>query len=51
MIATLFTWEPVVELVAQDHLESQQQYSADYQFVNIKTISASHKAMFMVMVS
>ena len=49
--ATLFTWEPVVERsVARDYLESQPRYSADYQFVKIKAISASHEAMCMVMV-
>ena len=52
MPATLFTWEPVVECsVAQDYLESQPHYSADYQLVNTEAISASHKAMHIVMVS
>ena len=52
MPTTLFTWEPVVECsVAQDYLESQLRYSADYQFVNTKAISASHEVMCVVMVS
>ena len=52
MPTILFTWEPVVECsVAQDDLESQPCYSADYQLVNTKTISASHEAMHVVMVS
>ena len=29
---------------ARDYLESQPCYSADYQLVNIETISASHEA-------
>ena len=45
MPTTLFTWELIVECsVAPDYLESQPRYSADYQLVNIKAISASHKA-------
>ena len=52
MPTTLFTWELVVECsVAQDYLESQLRYSADYELVNTEAISASHKAMRMVMVS
>ena len=37
--------------VAQDYLESQLHYSADYQLINTEAISASHEAMYMVMVS
>ena len=45
MPTTLFLWEPIVECsVARDYLESQPHYSADYQLINIKAISASHKA-------
>ena len=45
MPTTLFSWEPIVECsVARDYLESQPCYSADYQLINIKAISASHKA-------
>ena len=45
MPTTLFTWEPVVECsVAQD-------YCVDYQLFNTEAISASHKAMRVVMVS
>ena len=45
MPTTLFTWEPIVECsVARDYLGSQPHYSADYQLINIETISASHKA-------
>ena len=52
MPTTLFTWEPVVECsVAQDCLESQLCYSADYQSINTEAISASHEVMHMVMVS
>ena len=52
MPTTLFTWEPIVEYsVAQDYLDSQRHYRADYQLVNTETISASHEAMRMVMVS
>ena len=52
MPTTLFTSEPVVECsVAQDYLESQLCYSADYQLVNTEAISASHKATCVVMVS
>ena len=52
MPTTLFTWEPVVEgSVAHGYLESQQHYSAYYQFVNTEVILASHEAMRMVMIS
>ena len=52
MPTTLFTWEAVVECsVAQDYLESQPHYSADYWLVNTETISASQKAMHVVIVS
>ena len=52
MPTTLFTWESVVECsLAQDYLKSQPCYSADYQLVNTETISASHEAMRLVMVS
>ena len=53
MPTTLFTWErPVVECsVAQDYLESQPRYSADYQLVNTEAISASHEATRVVMAS
>ena len=52
MPTTLFTSEPVLECsVAQGYLESRPQDSADYQLVNTEAISASHKAMLMVMVS
>ena len=45
MPTTLFTWALVVEgSVAQDYMESQPHYSADYQLINIEAISASHKA-------
>ena len=45
MPITLFTWELIVECsVVWDYLESQPRYSADYQLVAIKAISASHKA-------
>ena len=45
MPTTLFSWEPIVESsVAQDYLESQLHYSADYQLINIEAISASHEA-------
>ena len=37
--------------VAQDYLESQPHYSADYQLVITEAISASHEAMRVVMVS
>ena len=48
----MFTWEPVLECsVAQDYLESQLCYSADYELVNTEAISASHKAMCVVMVT
>ena len=51
MPTTLFT-EPVVECsVAQDYLESLLCYSTDYQLVNTEAISASHEAMYVVMVS
>ena len=54
MPTTLFTQEPVNwfwnVFVTQDYLKSQPRYSADYQLVNIKAISATHKAMHMVMV-
>ena len=51
MPTTLFTLEPVVECsVAQDHLESQPHYSADYKLIITEAISASHKAMHLVMV-
>ena len=49
---TLFTWEPVVECsVAWDYLENQPQYSAHYQLINMEAISATHKAIHVVMVS
>ena len=52
MPTTLFTWEPVAECsVAPDYLESQPRYIADYQLVSTEAISASHKAMRVVMVS
>ena len=52
MPTTLLTWEPVVEcFVAQDYLESQLRYSADYQLVNTEAILTSHETMCMVMVS
>ena len=52
MPTTLFTWEPVVECsVAQDYLESQPHYSADYQLVITEAISASYEAMRVVMES
>ena len=52
MPTTLYTWEPVVECsVAQDYLESQLCYSADYQLVNTEAISASHETMRVVMIS
>ena len=45
MPTALFTWERIVECsVAPHYLESQLRYSADYQLVNIKAISASHEA-------
>ena len=45
MPTTLFLWEPIVEWsVARDYLESQPHYNADYQLINIKTISANHEA-------
>ena len=45
MPTTLFTWELIVKCsVVWDYLESQPRYSADYQLVNIKAISASHEA-------
>ena len=52
MPTILFTWESAVECsVAQDYLESQPCYSADYQLVNTEAISASHKPMHVVMVN
>ena len=33
------------------YLESHPHYSADYQLINNEAISASHKAMHMIMVS
>ena len=53
MPTTLFTWELVVEysMVVWDYLESQLRYNADYQLINIEAISASHKAMCVVMVA
>ena len=46
------TAQPVVECsVARDYLENQPHYSADYQLINIEAISASHKAMRILMVS
>ena len=53
MPITLFTWELVVKcsMVVWDYLESQLCYSADYQLVNIEAVSASHKAMCVVMVA
>ena len=48
---TWFSWEPVVEcFVEWEYLESQLRYSADYQIINTEAISASHEAMYMVMV-
>ena len=45
MPTTSFTWEPIVECsVLRDYFESQPHYSADYQLVNIKAISAIHEA-------
>ena len=45
MPTILFSWEPIVEgSETQYYLESHPRYSADYQLVNIKAISASHEA-------
>ena len=45
MPTILFTWEPIVGCsMAQDYLEGQPSYCADYQPVNIEAISVSHEA-------
>ena len=46
MPTTLFTWELIVEcsVAAQYYSESQPRYTADYEVINIETISVSHKA-------
>ena len=52
MPTSLLTWELVVECsVAQGLYEGPATLCADYQVINIKAISVSHKAMHMVMVS
>ena len=51
MPTTLVTWELVVECVARHYLESQPCYSADYQLAYIEAISASHEAIYTVIVS
>ena len=52
MPTALLIWEPVVECsVVWNYLESQLNYSADYQVINVEAISVSHKAMCVVIVS
>ena len=53
MPTTFFTWELVVEcsVAVQYYLESQPRYTANYYFINIEAILASHKGIRMVRLS
>ena len=53
MPTTFFTWELVVEcsVAVQYYLKSQPHYTANYYFINIKAILASHEGIHMVMIS